>query len=1139
MSKRSAEDGGNGTSQPPIKKVHFEPHLIGPVSTLEEMDIKVLQFQNKKLAQRIEQRHRCEAELRARIEQLEKRQTQDDAVLCVVNRYWNLLNEDIRVLLQRFDAETADESENKNENEATTSFLMQLSTWDKEELDAQLANRVQVSKRAVAKVLQAFDRLQQRNDKIWRAIKGEGEEGAPAPSLDEVVRATNEEVTAENRRLQGICTTLQENHHAMTLRVAQLQDAVNSRDTENAELKNQIDDLQYELMKVRSRNDKLENHLAEAIEKLKSYHQSGASASSSSSASTGGTPLTAAAAAKLEDVAAELEEQRELANNRLAELDRLHRQHRDTLKEVEKLKMDAFDRLQQRNDKIWRAIKGEGEEGAPAPSLDEVVRATNEEVTAENRRLQGICTTLQENHHAMTLRVAQLQDAVNSRDTENAELKNQIDDLQYELMKVRSRNDKLENHLAEAIEKLKSYHQSGASASSSSSASTGGTPLTAAAAAKLEDVAAELEEQRELANNRLAELDRLHRQHRDTLKEVEKLKMDIRQLPESVIVETTEYKCLQSQFSVLYNESMQMKTALDETRMQLQNAKNLHMRQIEMMESEELARQKALRAEMIQLEDVLGQLRKEYEMLRIEFEQNLAANEQTGPINREMRHLITSLQNHNQQLKGEVSRYKRKYKDTSQELNKLRKETEEAAARGGASTSGEQPDEKPPPVKKEEPDPDERLKHSRSYVRCRHRLVSRPSGALHQGEWESVSESVSDGPRPRMGSKLVGADNGHMYGEEGGMGGVGAVGGVGGVGVDKPASKEQARGKLHEQEQIIKELKQQLKKAVNEQKELKLLLDMYKGVSKEQRDKVQLMAAERKARQELEDHRQKAKMAQESKRERRMADEDALRKIKQLEEQKYELQKQLSCARPNADPLHAFSRPFAGSQEEEALLNEMEVTGQAFEDMQEQNSRLIQQLREKDDANFKLMSERIKANSLHKLLREEKQLLHEKVVTRDQQIESMGAVARRLEEKERLLQATLSAVEKELLLRQQAMEMHKRKAIESAQSAADLKLHLGYYALHYYAVQSDDCSAGGLILILFPFPPFSNKEWMGRESEFGGRSDVKRKDAVLTKCFHVFCWDCLRTRYETRQRKCPKCNAAFGANDYHRLYLST
>ena len=38
-------------------------------------------------------------------------------------------------------------------------------------------------------------------------------------------------------------------------------------------------------------------------------------------------------------------------------------------------------------------------------------------------------------------------------------------------------------------------------------------------------------------------------------------------------------------------------------------------------------------------------------------------------------------------------------------------------------------------------------------------------------------------------------------------------------------------------------------------------------------------------------------------------------------------------------------------------MSEMEVTGQAFEDMQEQNIRLLQQLREKDDANFKLMSE--------------------------------------------------------------------------------------------------------------------------------------------------------------------------------------
>lgn len=49
--------------------------------------------------------------------------------------------------------------------------------------------------------------------------------------------------------------------------------------------------------------------------------------------------------------------------------------------------------------------------------------------------------------------------------------------------------------------------------------------------------------------------------------------------------------------------------------------------------------------------------------------------------------------------------------------------------------------------------------------------------------------------------------------------------------------------------------------------------------------------------------------------------------------------------------------------------------------------------------------------------------------------------------------------------------------------------------------------------------------------------NTRKKDAILTKCFHVFCFECLKTRYDTRQRKCPKCNATFGNNDFHRIYL--
>lgn len=350
----------------------------------------------------------------------------------------------------------------------------------------------------------------------------------------------------------------------------------------------------------------------------------------------------------------------------------------------------------------------------------------------------------------------------------------------------------------------------------------------------------------------------------------------------------------------------------------------------------------------------------------------------------------------------------------------------------------------------------------------------------------------------------------------------------------------------------LKEHKVMLKKAQNELKEMKLLLDMYKSCSKEQRDKAAIMVAEKKARNEAEDLLTQLKKLSDAKKEekKRLADEDATKRIKQLEEQCTSLQKQVCNHK----------------QEEEALLSEMEVTGQAFEDMQEQNSRLIQQLREKDDANFKLMSERIKSNQIQRLSREERDMLAQQVNTLTTQVEAQCQVVRKLEEKERLLHNNLQTVDKELSMRQQAMEMHKRKAIESAQSAADLKLHLEKYHAQIKEMQqtvSEKTSA----LEAESFKTKRNHEELVlckrkverlRKIEMASDMDeilreeireyketltcpsckVKRKDAVLTKCFHCFCYDCLRTRYETRQRKCPKCNAAFGASDYHRLYLS-
>ena len=109
----------------------------------------------------------------------------------------------------------------------------------------------------------------------------------------------------------------------------------------------------------------------------------------------------------------------------------------------------------------------------------------------------------------------------------------------------------------------------------------------------------------------------------------------------------------------------------------------------------------------------------------------------------------------------------------------------------------------------------------------------------------------------------------------------------------------------------MNDLKAQLKKSQEAQKELKLLLDMYKTAPKEQRDKVELMASEKRSKAEIADLKAQIAKHQENKQQekKRVVDEDQLKKMKKLEEDKAELERNLG----------------AKEQEETMLLNEMEV----------------------------------------------------------------------------------------------------------------------------------------------------------------------------------------------------------------------
>ncbi|XP_036680807.1 E3 ubiquitin-protein ligase BRE1B isoform X2 [Balaenoptera musculus] len=995
--KRAAGDGGSG---PPEKKLSreekttttlIEPIRLGGISSTEEMDLKVLQFKNKKLAERLEQRQACEDELRERIEKLEKRQATDDATLLIVNRYWAQLDETVETLLRH------------HENQ------------------------------------------------------GDLSSGTEAPG-------TQEGPTRDETPLTEPGTS---------------------------ELR--------EPLPMQLRPPLSEPALAFVV---------------------------ALGASSSEEVELQLQGRMEFSKAAVSRV------------------VEASDRLQRQVEELCQRVYSRGDSEPPS----EAARARTRELGRENRRLQDLATQLQEKHHRISLEYSELQDKVTSAETKVLEMETTVEDLQWDIEKLRKREQKLNKHLAEALEQLNSgYYVSG------SSSGFHGGQITLSMQ-KFEMLNAELEENQELANSRMAELEKLQAELQGAVRTNERLKVALRSLPEEVVRETGEYRMLQAQFSLLYNESLQVKTQLDEARGLLLATKNSHLRHIEHMESDELGLQKKLRTEVIQLEDTLAQVRKEYEMLRIEFEQNLAANEQAGPINREMRHLISSLQNHNHQLKGDAQRYKRKLREVQAEIAKLRAQA--SGSTHSIPTLGHPEDSglSAPAAGKEEGGPG-----PVGAPDARKEMASMPGAAIttslvkkedlipSEEEAQALTPGAQ-GPSSR-GREPEAKPKRELREREGpGLGPPSVASALSRTDREKVKVEEAKR----KESELLKGLRAELKKAQESQKEMKLLLDMYKSAPKEQRDKVQLMAAERKAKAEVDELRSRIRELEERDRResKKIADEDALRRIRQAEEQIEHLQRKLGATK----------------QEEEALLSEMDVTGQAFEDMQEQNGRLLQQLREKDDANFKLMSERIKANQIHKLLREEKDELGEQVLGLKSQVDAQLLTVQKLEEKERALQGSLGGVEKELTLRSQALELNKRKAVEAAQLAEDLKVQLEHVQTRLREIQpclaesraAREKESFNLKRAQEDISRLRRKLEKQRKVEVYADADeilqeeikeykarltcpccnTRKKDAVLTKCFHVFCFECVRGRYEARQRKCPKCNAAFGAHDFHRVYIS-
>uniref|UniRef100_A0A915DFP7 Deoxyribodipyrimidine photo-lyase n=1 Tax=Ditylenchus dipsaci TaxID=166011 RepID=A0A915DFP7_9BILA len=356
--------------------------------------------------------------------------------------------------------------------------------------------------------------------------------------------------------------------------------------------------------------------------------------------------------------------------------------------------VQVFDKVVQGNSHLSGLISGEKDsfnhsrlsspddnsESPAAPEspkkeiIEEELRNYCKGVLDENVRLQRLVTHVQAENHRLSVQSASKDDQLSIMENRLETLNNKLEDVQYEYNKSLMREEKLDYRLAEYIRK-EQIQQVQVPVEVINN-QNGADEVANVSKAKLEELQQELDLQVELASNRLTELQEMTERNKALSAELEQCEMKLKYIPAEVIRTFPEYTTLQSNYSSLLDDCKTLRANMDDLQQQLSDQKLAHSKQVERMKNEEALAQERMQETLLELDGQLNMVRKEYDTLCIEFEHSTAANEQAGPINEQVLALMKTYSMQNEQLKLDVSRYKRKCLDATTMLLKCQKELE-------------------------------------------------------------------------------------------------------------------------------------------------------------------------------------------------------------------------------------------------------------------------------------------------------------------------------------------------------------------------------------------------------------------------------------------------------------------------------
>ncbi|KAK9156609.1 hypothetical protein Scep_003183 [Stephania cephalantha] len=364
--------------------------------------------------------------------------------------------------------------------------------------------------------------------------------------------------------------------------------------------------------------------------------------------------------------------------------------------------------------------------------------------------------------------------------------------------------------------------------------------------------------------------------------------------------------------------------------------------------------------------------------------------------------------------------------------------------------------------------------------------------------------------------------------------------------------------KCSEQMKDIKSLKSLIEKMRKETQELQIFVEMHGQGCLDTRDITEIKESEHRARAQaevlsnaLDEHslELRVKAANE-------AESACQQRLFAAESEIADLRAKLDAS--ERDVLELTEAIKIKDMEADAYISEIETIGQAYEDMQTQNQHLLQQVADRDDYNIKIVSESVKAKQVHNVLMSEKQAIAKqlqqvkesqeslrlKIAHSEDQIKSLLTEAAKASQENRhlalsidnakweltdaekelkWLKSAIASSEKELEQNQRKMsELQQDLEIERTEKARlkeeldemnsvidQLNSETGEAAIQRLQDEVKDCKAILKCGVCFDRP----------------------KEVVITKCFHLFCNQCIQRNLEIRHRKCPGCGTAFGHHD--------